>query len=162
MTDFILKAMVSFRPGFQDEYTLMFAKMFLWVHSLFQKIPKWFAFFTYLMWIKIFTVVLRWKLLSLKAISVKEVEHNGYGVRFLIPYPWSSREIFLRRLISALLILTWTYFCRSQNPDFSLGYFFRSWKNLFLKTLFFFEKRKRYKQIKRQLTWIYTKLISLR
>ena len=49
ITDFILKTMVDFRPGFQDECTLMFAKMFLWVHSLFQKIPKWFAFFTCLM-----------------------------------------------------------------------------------------------------------------
>ena len=59
-------------PDFQDEYVLMFAGMFLQFLSLFRTIPKWFAFFTYLIWIKTFTVVLQLKFLSLKAVSVAE------------------------------------------------------------------------------------------
>ena len=44
---------ISYRPDFQDEYVLMFTGMFLLVVLLFRTIFKWFAFSTYLMWIKI-------------------------------------------------------------------------------------------------------------
>ena len=64
----------SCRPDFQDKYVLMFAGMFLRVLLLFQIIPKWFAFFTYLIWINIFIIDLQLKLLRLKAISAAEVD----------------------------------------------------------------------------------------
>ena len=66
----IVMFQIGCRPYFQDECILMFAGLFLRVLSLFRTIPKWFSFFTYLIWIEIFIIVLQLKFLSLNAISV--------------------------------------------------------------------------------------------
>ena len=58
----------------RSEYIFMFAWMFLRVLSLFRIIPKWFSFFSYFIWIKIFTIVLKLKVLSLKATGVAEMD----------------------------------------------------------------------------------------
>ena len=71
----IITFKICCRPDFQDEYVLIFAGMFLRVLLLFRTIFKWFAFFTYLIWIKVFTVVLQLTLfLSLKAKNFGQVD----------------------------------------------------------------------------------------
>ena len=111
--------------------TLMFAEVFLWVHSLFRSIPKWFVFFTYLIWIKIFTVVLQLKLLRLKAISVAEVGIclNKDMVNFAkTNFCGINLDVNLFSQIAKCRFFAWIYFCNL--------------KKIHSKTLLFLKKKK--------------------